>query len=175
LLSEMAKIKADKDVERSKEYITQISDKSRSMIDSMDDILWTLNPQNDSMEKTILRMKEFAEAMQNTFTTQVQMEVDEKVKHLKLDMKVRHEMFLIFKQMLSAIAEQSNHSISIINIDYSGKKLLLKIQNSEVKLPGAVAEQTIKEITQRAETINAEPDIQNDSKGISLILLVSLN
>jgi ligand-binding sensor domain-containing protein/signal transduction histidine kinase len=175
LLSEMAKIKADKDVERSKEYIGQISDKSRSMIDSMDDILWTLNPQNDSMEKTILRMKEFAEAMQNTFTTQVQMEVDEKVKHLKLDMKVRHEMFLIFKQMLSAIAEQANHSTSIINIDYNGKKLLLKIQNSEVKLSGATAEQAIKEITQRAETINAEPDIQNDSKGVSLILLVSLN
>ena len=52
---------------------------------------------------------------------------------------------------------------------------MLKIQNSEVKLSGATAEQTIKEITQRAETINAEPDIQNDSKGVSLILLVSLN
>ena len=170
----MAKLKADKDVERSKEYISQISDKSRSMIDSMDDIQWTLNPENDSMEKTILRMKEYAEALQNTFPVQVQIEIDEKVKQLKLDMKVRHEMFLIFKKTLAAIAEESNHSTSIINVDYSGKKLLMKIQNNEVKLSGINAEQTIKEIIQRAETIHAEPDIQNDSKGISLILLVSL-
>ena len=52
--------------------------------------------------------------------------------------------------------------------------MLLKIQNNEVKLSGADAEQTIKEISQRAELVNAELDIQNDSKGISLILLVSI-
>jgi glucose-6-phosphate-specific signal transduction histidine kinase len=175
LLSGMAKIKADKDVERSKEYIEQISDKSRSMIDSMDDMLWTLNPLNDSMEKTMLRVKEYAEAIQHSFPVQVQMEVDEKVKFLKPDMKVRHEIFLIFKKTLYAIAQQSNNSTTIINIDYAAKKLLLKIQNNEVKLSGAVAEQTIKDITNRAEVIKAELDIQNDSKGVSLILLVSLH
>jgi len=174
LLSEMAKIKADKDVERSKEYIGQISDKSRSMSDSMDDMLWTLNPQNDSMEKTILRMKEYAENIQSTFPTQVQMEVDEKIKHLKLDMKVRHELFLIFKKTLRTIAEEAGKSVSAINIDHAGKKLVMKIQNSEVNFSTAVAEQTAKEIKQRAEVINAESDIQNDSKGVSLILLVSL-
>jgi len=100
--------------------------------------------------------------------------VDENIKHLKLDMKVRHEMFLIFKKMLRAIAEEANDSTSIINIDYSGKKLLMKIQNNAVKLSGINAEQMIEEIIQRAESIHAEPDIQNDSKGISLILLVSL-
>lgn len=174
LLSEMAKIKADSDVERSKDYIEQISDKSRTMIDSMDDILWTLNPLNDSMEKTILRMKEYAEAMQNTYPTDVIMEVDEKIKQLKLDMKVRHEIFFIFKKMLHDIAMHANNSESIINIDHAGKKLLMKIQNNEVKLSGIDAEQAMKEISQRAEQINAELDIQNDSKGISLILAVGV-
>jgi len=174
LLSEMAKIKADSDVERSKDYIEQISDKSRTMIDSMDDILWTLNPQNDSMEKTILRMKEYAEAMQNTYPTDVIMEVDEKIKQLKLDMKVRHEIFFIFKKMLHDIAMNANNSESIINIDHAGKKLLMKIQNNEVKLSGVDAEQVIKEISQRAELINAELDIQNDNKGVSLILSVAV-
>ena len=174
LLSEMAKIKADSDIERSKDYIEQISDKSRTMIDSMDDILWTLNPQNDSMEKTILRMKEYAEAMQNTYPTDVIMEVDEKIKQLKLDMKVRHEIFFIFKKTLHSIAMNANNSESVINIDHAGKQLLLKIQNNEVKLSGVDAEQAIKEISQRAEQINAELDIQNDSKGISLILAVAV-
>jgi len=174
LLSEMAKIKADSDIERSKDYIEQISDKSRTMIDSMDDILWTLNPQNDSMEKTILRMKEYAEAMQNTYPTDVIMEVDEKIKQLKLDMKVRHEIFFIFKKTLHSIAINATNSESVVNIDLAGKQLLLKIQNNEVKLSGVDAEQAIKEISQRAEQINAELDIQNDSKGISLILAVAV-
>jgi ligand-binding sensor domain-containing protein/signal transduction histidine kinase len=174
LLGEMAKIKADKDIERSKEYIEQISDKSRSMIDSMDDMLWTLNPHNDSMEKTILRMKEYAEAIQNSFLIRVQMEADGKVNSLKTDMKLRHEIFLIFKKTLRTIAEKADNSICIINIDYAAKKLLLKIQNNEVTFEGTEAEQTLTEILARAEVIKAELDIQNDSKGISLILLVPL-
>ena len=174
LLSEMAKIKADSDIGRSKDYIKQISDKSRSMIDSMDDILWTLNPENDSMEKTILRMKEYAEAMQNTYPTDVIMEVDEKIKQLKLDMKLRHEIFFIFKKTLHTIAVNANHSESVINIDHAGRQLLLKIQNNEVRLSGIDAEQAIKEIAQRAEQMNAELDIQNDSKGVSLILSVAV-
>lgn len=174
LLSEMAKIKADKDVERSKDYIEQINDKSRTMIDSMADMLWTLNPQNDSMEKTIQRMKECAEGIQNTYSTNVIMEVGEKVKQLKLDMKVRHELFLIFKSILRVIAEKASNAETLVNLDYTGKQLLMQIENKEVNFSGADAEQTIKEIIQRAETINAESDIQND-KGISMLLAVSLN
>ena len=89
-------------------------------------------------------------------------------------MKVRHEIFLIFKKSLRAIAEQANGSLSIINVDYTTKKLLLKFQNSEARFSGGNAQQTIQEISQRANLIKAELDIQNDSKGVSLILVVSL-
>jgi len=172
LLSEMAKIKADKDVVRSKEYIEQITDKSRRMIDAMDDMLWSINPENDSMEKTILRMKECAEGLQNTHSTNIQMEVDERVNSLKLDMKARHEFFFIFKEALRNIAEHANGSVSVINVDLSGGKLLLKIRNSEVCNSGIETEHGKKEMQQRAAVINAELDIQSDNKGTSIILLV---
>jgi signal transduction histidine kinase len=176
LLSEMAKIKADKDIDRSKEYIDQISDKSRRMIDAMDDMLWSLNPANDNMEKTILRMKECAEGLQNTHGTRIQMEVDEKVKSLKLDMKARHEFFLIFKEALRNIAEQANGSVSLINVDLSDGKLFLKIQNNEVNFnSGTEAEHSKKEMRQRAKFINGELDILCDKKGVSIILLVPVN
>src|SRR5438046_5299582 len=51
LLSEIAKLKADKDIDRSKDYIDQISAKSRTMIESMDDILWSIHPENDTMQR----------------------------------------------------------------------------------------------------------------------------
>jgi signal transduction histidine kinase len=170
LLSEMAKIKADKDVMRSKEYIDQISEKSRRMSDAMDDMLWSLNPENDSMEKTILRMKECAEGVQNTYNTDVQMEVDPKVKSVKLDMKARHEFFLIFKEALLSIAERSDGSRSIINVDLTGHRISLKIKNNEVNLRNN--EPARKDMAQRAKLINAELDVLCDKNGISIILLV---
>ena len=174
LLSEMAKIKADKDIDRSKEYIEQINDKSRSMIDGMNDMMWTLDPQNDSMEKTILRMKEYAEGLQNTYPVQIQMEVEEAVKSLKTDMKLRHEIFLIFKSTLHFIAEDAGNALTVINVDYFNKKILLKIRNNGADFSGPGAAQTIKQIINRASIVNADIDIQTD-KGISLIMLASLN
>lgn len=175
LLSEMAKIKAGKDVERSKEYIDQITEKSRRMIDVMDDMLWSLKPENDSMEKTVLRMQEYAEGLQHTYATKIKMNVDEKIKAIKPDMKTRHEIFFIFKEVITSLSKQANGTESLVDVDLLNEKLLLKIQNSDINfITGTETAMIRKEILQHAQSINAELDIQNDSKGVSVILLVSV-
>src|SRR5690606_21310310 len=100
LLSEMARIKADKDIERSKEFIDQISRKSHYMITAMDDILWSIDPANDTMQKSLLRMMEFTDSLKNRHGSNIELAIDKKVRSLKLDMKTRHEAFLIFKSAL---------------------------------------------------------------------------
>lgn len=174
VLSEMAKIKADKDIVRAKEYIDQIRDKSKRMIDAMDDMLWTLNPQNDSMRKTILRMKEYAEGLQTSYNSCIEIEIDPGVKELKLGMKSRHELYFIFKEVLRTLIAYTDGSPNLVNIDLSGNKLVLKIQNSEARFTSIEAKKCKEEMKERARLINAELDIQCDNKGVSIILLLSL-
>ncbi|MEO5998409.1 MAG: hypothetical protein ABIN89_16765 [Chitinophagaceae bacterium] len=50
------------------------------MITDMDDMLWSINPENDSMIKTLERMSEFAEGLQNINNCNIGLVVDEKVK-----------------------------------------------------------------------------------------------
>jgi signal transduction histidine kinase len=176
LLSEMAKIKVDKDTQLSKEFIEQIHTKSRKMMDAMGDMLWSLNPENDTMEKTILRMKQFAEDLQTTYETNIYLQVDTKVNSIKLDMKKRHEFFLIFKEALRNIATQCHGTASVINIDFIRGQLLLKIQNPKAAFtPPLVAETTEEEMKQRANFIGAQLDIQSDKKGVFVILAVPVN
>ena len=59
-LSEIASIKAEKEPVQSKNYISEINYKSRNMITAMDDMLWSIDPANDTMQKFIARAKEFA-------------------------------------------------------------------------------------------------------------------
>src|SRR5205814_1242894 len=40
--------------------LDQIRDNSRKMLESMADIVWTINPENDNFEKVVLRMRSFA-------------------------------------------------------------------------------------------------------------------
>lgn len=174
MLSEMAKIKADKDLTRSKEYIDQISEKSHNMIIAMDDMLWSIDPQNDSMEKTLLRMLEYVDALINRHGANIDILVDEHVRSLQLDMKARHEMLLIFKEVLRNMVQDSGGNHILINIDLVKSKLSLKVQDNGLYSSEAdlFSLQTLDMMSKRTSTIHAELDIQADKNGASVILLV---
>lgn len=174
MLSEMARIKADKDLTRSKEYIEQISEKSHNMIIAMDDMLWSIDPQNDSMEKTLLRMLEYVDALINRQGANIDILVDEHIRSLQLDMKARHEMLLIFKEVLRNMAQESKGNHILINIDLIKSKLSLKIQDdgSYANEGDLFSAQALQVMGQRTGAIHAELDIQADRNGASVILLV---
>jgi streptogramin lyase/signal transduction histidine kinase len=174
LLSEMAKIKADRNIDRSKEYIDQISEKSHNMIIAMDDILWSINPDNDSMEKMLLRMREFTDALKNRNDASIEMTVEGKLGSMEPNMKSRHEFFLIFKEVLRKMVERSNGTEIRIHIDLLKAKLSMKIQDngSYSYHDSMFAESEMLELIKRADIINAVLDIQADNKGSFVILIV---
>jgi ligand-binding sensor domain-containing protein len=172
LLSEMAKIKADKDIDRSKEYIDQISEKSHNMIIAMDDMLWSINPANDSMEKTILRMKEFVEALKSRYGTGMQMVVDNDVRSINIDMATRHEFFLVFKEILRDMVLRTPQGQFLINIDLVKTRLYLKIHDTSPNAAASVNSMTMTGLKKRIAAIGAELDIQPGKTGIAVILLL---
>jgi outer membrane protein assembly factor BamB len=63
ILSEIARLKSEREPQKAKEYLEQIHDKSHNMIIALDDMLWSLDPDNDAMDKTVVRIREFADAL----------------------------------------------------------------------------------------------------------------
>src|SRR6476620_6191202 len=127
LLSEIAKIKADKDIDRSKDYIDKISTKSRTMIESMDDILWSIHPENDSMQKMMLRIYEFTDGIKKTAELDVELTVDKEVERLTLDMKTRHEFLLFYKDALLYIIQHAVCDTIYISMEFFKSKLGMKL------------------------------------------------
>ena len=105
ILSEMARLKADRDPQKSKEYIEQIHSKSNNIIVVMDDMLWSLSPDNDSMIKTVDRMREYIDELNNKHDVAITMLVDKKVESLELNMRLRHESFLLFKEGIKSLVQ----------------------------------------------------------------------
>jgi len=121
ILSEMARMKADDEPQKSKEFIEQINSKSHNMIIAMDDMLWSISPDNDSMQKTVERMQEYIDAFNQRHGAGIVMLVDEKVTVLKLDMQFRHEAFLLFKESIKGLlhAGATNCNIHVALEKYS--------------------------------------------------------
>lgn len=176
LLSEMARIKADKDLDRSKEYIQQISDKSNRMIVAMDDILWSIEPENDSMERSLLRMREFIDALKHRHGAEIELVADKHLPAISLDMRKRHEFFLLFKEALRLVVQVAEGRDTLIHLDATRNKLVLKLQDAtaEPMSQKAVVEEAIKEIYNRSFLLNADTDIQYEQKGMDIIIQLPL-
>ncbi len=173
ILSEMATMKADKDLDRSKDYIKQISEKSNKMITSMDDILWSLHPANDTMKETVFRIRKFVDALQNKNNARIYISIDDRISSLKLEMKTRHELFIIIKSLLRMIVEEGGGKETQMNIDYNKPKLVVTmLSNDSVINNNEGTQQRKEDVKRRAQEINADIEIQTDHKGMSIILLV---
>jgi hypothetical protein len=176
LLSEIAKIKADKDIDRSKDYIDQISTKSRTMIESMDDMLWSIHPENDSMQRMLLRLYEFTDGIKKTNGLDVELTVDKEVEELVLDMKTRHEFLLFYKDALVYVIQHSVCSTIYISLEFIKSKLALKLlaQCNHLDDPDPHSSQLEYQMQRHADALNGLLDINSDRKSISIILQITL-
>jgi ligand-binding sensor domain-containing protein len=173
VLSEIAKIKADKNVEQSKDFIDQISDKSRYMMEAMDDMLWSIDPQNDSMKKNLLRIKEVTEGLRISYNASVDLIVDHKVQELPLDMKLRYELFFFYKESMNFILQNISCEQVFVNFNKVRSRLLVEIlcecrdgESLKIKFRQA--------IDKRLQALPATMEVIADSKSFAVVLYVEV-
>ena len=103
ILSAMAKSKMNTDAVKTTEYLAKITDNSQRMMDAMDDIVWSIKPSNDSMQKIVARMREFATNVLEPKDIALEFHIDEQVYDIKLNMEARrHTKRLICRQALKS-------------------------------------------------------------------------
>lgn len=119
--------------EEAQKIIDKIGDNSRSMIEKMSDIVWSVNTGNETNQDLINKMEEFA---RNVFSSQ-DISFASSTIHLssvhKIDMFRRKNLYLIFKEMVHniikhadanrvelAIREDKKHTIVSLSDDGHG-------------------------------------------------------
>jgi len=125
ILSEMAKKKIDTDIPNTKKFIHQISDNSVRMMESMDDIVWNIDPSNESMENVLSRMREFAGNLLEASGINYSFREDKEVGCMNLELGKRHDLFMIFKEAVNNLAKHSGCCNAAIEL--SVKKNILQL------------------------------------------------
>jgi ligand-binding sensor domain-containing protein len=156
ILSEMAKMKAGRDIGKAIEFIEQIHGKSHSMTVAMDDMLWSIDPANDNMGKTILRMQEFIEALSNRHGVVISMIADEKIKKLNLSMQFRHDAFILFRESIRRLVTAGVQECKV-HISSEKNQLIFSVEctNEPGDLPQLNNLLQSTEMEQRMKSINA--------------------
>jgi two-component sensor histidine kinase len=163
IYSEVAKQQAGKDIPA----LELIGQNSRKIIESMSDIVWTINPENDSFEKIIIRMRSFAYQLLKAKKVEYTFEVDEKLNSIALPMQVRKNFYLVFKEAITNVVKYSEASRVSILLYEKNKIIMLRIGDNGKGIP--VNAQTLgnglMNMTRRAKEIRAELNIISANNG----------
>lgn len=164
ILSTMAKAKIATDPVRTSEYISKITDNSSRMMEAMDDIVWSIKPSNDTMQRITARMREFATNVLEAKEIDLRFSVDEAVNDVKLDMEARRDLFLLFKEAVNNIAKYSKCSKATIDITSRQKRLILVVKDDGVGFYEDEADNGngLGNMRKRADALKGRLQIQSD-------------
>ena len=132
ILSSMAKSKMNSDTVTSSNYLSKITDNSQRMMEAMDDIVWSIKPDNDNMHRVIARMREYATGILEAKNIEFEFQVEDKINDLKPDMEARRDLFLIFKEAINNIAKYSLAKRAEVQITYRDKWLQMQIMDNGI-------------------------------------------
>ena len=107
IYSEVAKKRNAKN-ESANEVLAKIGLASRELIDKMSDIVWSLNPNNESFDQLQNRMMAFAAMMLAPRNISYDLSSGEEVKTIYLTGEQRKNIFLIFKEALYNIVKYAD-------------------------------------------------------------------
>ncbi|NBL64354.1 tetratricopeptide repeat protein [Flavobacterium sp. NST-5] len=111
----------------SKIQLHKISENTQSVMESISDIVWSMNPDNDTFDKMIIRMKEFAVNVLEPQNVDFQFQIENGLETVKFSPEKRRDFYLIFKEAMNNLAKYAQASLVKISIKKSNKNIIFKI------------------------------------------------
>lgn len=111
-------------------HLSRIAEQSSRMMESMTDMVWSINPINDSMEKVAVRMKVFTSEILEPKNIGFRFSGEESLNALHLDAEKRKNLFLIFKEAINNAAKYSGATEVKIVLKKSDKKFVMTIADN---------------------------------------------
>ena len=109
--------------------LQKIKDRSGAIMERMDDIVWAINPQNDTMEQLLMRMKEFAAELLEPLNIRYRFEEEGDLGAGRLDVRRRRDLYLLFKEAVNNAAKYSQCANLTIRVRQERGTLQMEISD----------------------------------------------
>lgn len=157
---------------------SRIGDTSKRMVDLMDDIVWSVNPDNDRFGNMLVRMREYAVEMLEPLDIDISFQASEQIDDLRIPMQLRKDYFLIFKEAINNMAKYSGCTKASIEMQKEGKHIITSISDNgkgfDVKK--VTSGNGLSNMQSRAATLNGRIEFSSSPiNGSSVKLTIPVN
>lgn len=116
---------------KTKEILGKISIMSNLVMESIDEIVWSIDPQHDSFEKVIARMRLLGAQLENQGVS-FSFKVNGDPSKCTLSVEQRHDFYLIYKEAITNIAKYAKCKNVIVTLVIEATEILLSIKDDGI-------------------------------------------
>jgi signal transduction histidine kinase len=157
--------------------IGKIGSSARNMLESMDDIIWAVNPANDKFQNLGLRIREYAIPLFELKNIKFQIHFPEQLAMLHIPMDIRRNVYLIAKEAINNLIKYSECQMAQIEFHELHSNLVMTIQDNGKGFDPTTpsSRNGLKNMQRRADQIRAALDIGSEpGKGSQITLQVKI-
>jgi signal transduction histidine kinase len=116
--------------ETKERYLEQLTRVSRALVATLDEIVWAVNPKYDSVGALVSYYSLFAQRFLNLAGMACRLQVSESFPDAPLDSRLRHGIFLAFKEALNNAVRHSGASEVRITMDGADRRLRIMVSDN---------------------------------------------
>jgi two-component sensor histidine kinase len=148
------------------DMLTKINESTTQVMESMNDIVWAINSDNDKVGNLQKRMRAFISELDDASDVNISLQVDENLKDTFINMVQRRNVYLIFKEATNNAFKYANASQINITLSQSNNLYKLLIQDNgigfdlnELASKTSLGGNGLKNMKQRAGELNGTLEI----------------
>ncbi|AKD54489.1 tetratricopeptide repeat-containing sensor histidine kinase [Spirosoma radiotolerans] len=156
--------------------IQKINTDARQILEAMDEIIWTINPGNDSLHRIAIRLQEYAQPLMESKGIRFSLVAEPALEGLPISMEVRRNLYLIGKEAINNLVKYSQASQATLRFEHQKEQLKVVIEDNGRGFDPAQPSQRTGQssMQQRAKAMGGTLAVQSTpGQGTRLQLVVS--
>ena len=165
--------------ERAARWLREIFKNAKSMTRALDEIVWAVNPEQDTLENFILFLGTLTQDFADSSGLRSRIDVPETIPEKTMPAAVRHHLYLAAREILHNIVKHAHAKQVTLHVRMHDNQLRITISDDGigfVETPGAVGADGLGNMRSRLEQIRGTcTRTGNQGAGTSVTLRVPMN
>jgi len=152
--------------------LDRIYQDSQLVSESMREIVWSINPEIDTLGEALPRMLHYASNLLESNGIELQATVDAGVERLRLTMAQRRDVYLILKESIHNMVRHSKATDATVRFDGVGRQLRMTITDNGIGCNGAAGGDGngLRNMRERARQHHWKLEIGSGPRGTTIVL-----
>jgi len=113
----------------SERVLSDIGETARSLVDSMSDIVWSIDPRRDDLDSLVTRLRQFALGILEPLGVAFAIDLSEGASGQRLAPETRRHLYLILKEAVHNIARHSLCRRATVSLQVQGGRLQAEVRD----------------------------------------------